>query len=83
MMLWVIADADSDDTDHFALESNGASTSSLPYLPPNFKLSDTVLRIFSAYVLINGNKVHDGMSEWRVGTFSHKIAEQIQDEKVT
>ena len=50
---WVIVDPDSDQTDHFALESNGACTSSLQYLAPNFKLVDTELLIFNCKVIIN------------------------------
>ena len=55
---WVIADSDSDQTDHFDLESNGASTSLLQYLAPNFTLVDTELQIFEAVTSINSKLVH-------------------------
>ena len=82
MLMWVIVDPDSDQTDHFALESNGAASTSLMYLAPNFKMVDTELQIFDAYVKINDTEVHSGQFEWRAGTFSHKIAEKIQDQQV-
>ena len=58
--MWVIVDPDTDQTDHFALESNGAAASSLMYLAPNFKLVDTEIQIFDARVEINDESVHDG-----------------------
>ena len=57
---WVIVDPDSDETDHFAIESNGAPSSSLMYLAPNFKLVDTELQIFDARVEINDKRIDDG-----------------------
>ena len=53
------------------------------YVAPNFKMADTELQIFDAYVKINGEEVHSGGAfEWRAGTFSHMVAEKIQDQQV-
>ena len=83
VLMWVIVDPDSDQTDHFALESNGAASTSLMYLAPTFKMVDTEVQIFDAYVYINDEEVHSGSQfEWRAGTFSHMIAEKIQDQQV-
>ena len=46
-------------------------------------MSDEDPAFFDANVLINDAEVHSGNFEWRAGTFSHKIAEQIDDEVVT
>ena len=82
MIKWVFADADSDQTDHFALESNGACSTTLPYLTPNFKLVDSELQVLDAFVVINSEIVITKAFEWRSGTFNHKIAESIQDQQV-
>ena len=43
---------------------------------------DTELQIFDAWVKINDKIVHASQFEWRAGTFSHMIAEKIQDQQV-
>ena len=79
---WVFGDADSDQTDHFTLESNGACTSALRYLAPNFKLVDSELEVLDAKIQLNDKYVSDEAVEWRAGTFSHMIVEAIQDQQV-
>ena len=58
--MWVIVDPDSDQTDHFTLESNGAATTSLTYLNHSFKLVDTEVQIYDADVYINNVCKHLG-----------------------
>ena len=84
MLKWVFAATDSDQLDTFMLEANGANLSSLDYMVPHFKLVDEDPAFFDAVLKINSdyNQVNSGSFEWRVGTFSHKIAENIQDEEV-
>ena len=87
MLKWVVADPDSDLTDSFTLEANGAALDTLEYLVPNFKLVETEVAFFDATIYINrlnykDKPVHFGNFEWRAGTLSHKIAEKIQDETV-
>ena len=82
MIKWVVVEPDSDQTDYFALESNGASSLTLQYLAPNFKLVDTEVQIFDALLTIDHKNVYNGSFEWRAGTLSHKIAETIQDQQI-
>ena len=80
---YVIVDPDSDETDHFALKSNGSPTISLMYLSPNFKLVDTEMQVFDAFLSVNDEPLQRCSEfEWRAGTFSHMIAEKIQDQQV-
>ena len=52
---------------------------------PDFKLVETDIAFFDATVRILykingfGTFEHSGNFEWRAGTLSHKIAEQVQD----
>ena len=83
MLKWVVADPDTGCPDTFALEANGAALDTLEYMVPTFKLVESDVAFFSAFVYINNRQVHSGQFEWRTGTFSHKITEKIQDQEVS
>ena len=85
VLKWVIADPDSDFKDIFVLEANGLPLSQLEFLAPNFKIEDDDQEFFDATLFINEdykNPIHRGSFEWRTGTLSHKIVEQIHDREI-